>query len=68
VAENEGKWMPRRHAIKREPNVGVAYAAPGNFDDNFVWTGGEAGELAPLKGAVGHLQLKTVPALNACHR
>jgi hypothetical protein len=68
VAQNEGKWMPRRNAIKREPNVGVTYATAGNFDDNFVWTGREARKLPPLKGAVGRLQLETVPALNARHR
>jgi len=66
MPENQRQRMARRHAIKRKSDVRVTHAAAGNFDNDFVRSGFQGGELAPLQNCAGRLQLEAECSLNAC--
>ena len=67
MAQNQGKWMARRHAIKGKTNIRVTDPAARNFYDYFVRTGIKNRTFATLQRNAANHQLETMGAMNAGH-
>jgi hypothetical protein len=55
VPQDQRERMTGRHAIKRKSNISVAYAAAGNFDDDFVRARIKSLDFTSLKEGAGSL-------------
>ena len=68
MPQDQWERMTCRDAVKCESDIGVAYAAAGNFDDDFVRARIKSWELTSLQQGARSPQLESVSPLNACHR